>query len=59
MDVFSFLKGRAKAFAPCFTDFFRDAALLEREEDFVEEVSVGFGMMEKTADSPVLSTSNL
>jgi hypothetical protein len=49
MDDFNFLNGRARAVAPFFTDFFRDAALLERVEDLVEEVSVDFAMMEKTA----------
>jgi hypothetical protein len=44
IDVFSFLNGRAKVFAPCFTDFFREAALAESVEDFVDEVSVDLAM---------------
>jgi hypothetical protein len=45
IDVLSFLNGRVKAFAPCFTDFFKEAALPENVEDFVEDVSVGFAMI--------------
>ena len=47
IDALSFLNGRAKAFARFLTDFFREAALLERVEDAVKEVSVDLGMTEK------------
>jgi hypothetical protein len=40
MDVLSFLNGLVRTFAPCFTDCFRDFALLESLEDLVDEVSV-------------------
>jgi hypothetical protein len=43
----SFLNGRAKAFTPFCTFFFKDAALPETVEDFVEAASVDLGMMER------------
>jgi hypothetical protein len=39
-DVLIFLNGRVKAFAPCFTWFFKDAPLPERTEDLVEEAAL-------------------
>ena len=39
IDVLSFLNGLPRAFAPHFTDCFRDSALRESVEDLIDEVS--------------------
>ena len=39
IDVLSFLNGLPRAFAPHFTDCFRDSALHESMEDLIDEVS--------------------
>ena len=57
-DCLSFLNGRATAFTPFWTVFLRDAALPETSEDFVEEVSVDFAMMDSSNNTP-LTDSNL
>jgi hypothetical protein len=49
-DALSFLKGRARTFAPFFTFFLRDAVLLERE-DLVEEAAVDLGIVGGRSDN--------
>ena len=52
---FNFLNGCIAAFTPFFTAFFKDEALPEMVEDFVEDVSVGLTMVSGLNDVPSLA----
>ena len=64
IDVLSFFNGLPRAFAPLFTNCFRDSALRESMEDLIDKVSVLLDFaMEKNGNrydtAPELMTSNL